>query len=146
MASLGRAVETAAAASAVPASKNGVLLDVQQATIDVVLSAVKAVGKERAVGVSIDTSIVELGLDSVERMDIINSLEEIYGGRFPEEVLPTIETVCEVAAAVEMYLGKANLKSPADAFASCRRPTTSSNTFRKLRSSGLRFNKSPMRA
>ena len=49
--------------------------------------------------------LVELGLDSVERMDIINSLEEAYGGRFPEEVLPTIETVREVAAAVEMYLG-----------------------------------------
>jgi len=38
-------------------------------------------------------------------VDIINALEETYGGRFPEDVLPTIETVREVAAAVETYLG-----------------------------------------
>src|SRR5205085_2160525 len=47
-----------------------------------------------------------LGLDSLERMEIVNLLEETYGGHFPEEVLPTIETVREVAAAVETYLGR----------------------------------------
>ncbi len=67
---------------------------------------VRAVGKERAVGLSLDSSIVELGLDSLERMEIIAALEETFGGRFPEEVLPQIETVREVAAAVETYLGK----------------------------------------
>jgi len=74
-------------------------------TAEVVLEHVKRVGKERAVGITLDSSIVELGLDSLERMEIVASLEETYGGRFPEEVLTTIETVREVAAAVESYLG-----------------------------------------
>ncbi len=56
-------------------------------------------------GITLDSSIVELGLDSLERMEIIASLEETYGGRFPEDVLPQIESCREVAAAVETYLG-----------------------------------------
>jgi len=78
----------------------------EMTTAEVVLEHVRAVGKERAVGLTLDSSIVELGLDSLERMEIIAALEETYGGRFPEEVLPQIETVREVAAAVETYLGK----------------------------------------
>jgi 8-amino-7-oxononanoate synthase/acyl carrier protein len=75
-------------------------------TAEIVIAHVREVAKERAVGLSLDSSIVELGLDSLERMEIVASLEETYGGRFPEEVLPQIETVREVAAAVEAYLGK----------------------------------------
>ena len=51
------------------------------------------------------TNIVELGLDSLERMEIINSLEETFGGQLPEEVLPQIETCQEVADAIIKYLG-----------------------------------------
>ncbi len=76
-------------------------------TVEIVLEQVRRVAKERAIGISLDSSIVELGLDSLERMEIIASLEDLYGGRFPEEVLPTIETCREVAAAVETYLGAA---------------------------------------
>jgi 8-amino-7-oxononanoate synthase len=76
-------------------------------TAEIVLEHVRQVAKERAVGMTLDSSIVELGLDSLERMEIIASLEETYSGRFPEEVLPQIETVREVAAAVETHLGKA---------------------------------------
>ncbi|REK12472.1 MAG: aminotransferase class I/II-fold pyridoxal phosphate-dependent enzyme [Planctomycetota bacterium] len=78
----------------------------EMTTVEIVLEHVRAVAKERAVGLSIDSSIVELGLDSLERMEIVAALEETYGGRFPEDVLPQIETVREVAAAVETYLGK----------------------------------------
>ena len=70
------------------------------------LDHVRQVAKERAVGITLDSSIVELGLDSLERMEIIAALEDTYGGRFPEDVLPTIETCREVAAAVETYLGQ----------------------------------------
>ena len=79
------------------------------ATAEVVMEHVKRVGKERAANMTLDSSIVELGLDSLERMEIIATLEDLYGGRFPEEVLPTIETCREVAAAIEMYLGKSPL-------------------------------------
>ncbi|HEY2892795.1 MAG TPA: aminotransferase class I/II-fold pyridoxal phosphate-dependent enzyme [Pirellulales bacterium] len=74
-------------------------------TAEIVMEHVRRVAKERAVGLTLDSSIVELGLDSLERMEIIASLEETYGGRFPEDVLPQIESCREVTAAVEAYLG-----------------------------------------
>jgi len=46
-----------------------------------------------------------LGLDSLQRMEIVASLEDIYGGRFPEVVLTEMETCREVIDAVEKYLG-----------------------------------------
>lgn len=82
-------------------------------TAEVVMEQVRKVAKERAAGMTIDSSIVELGLDSLERMEIVAALEDLYGGRFPEEVLPTIETCREVATAVEVYLGKTPQLHPA---------------------------------
>ena len=38
-------------------------------------------------------------------MQIANALEEIFGGRFPEEVLQEIYTVREVAQAIERHMG-----------------------------------------
>jgi 8-amino-7-oxononanoate synthase len=73
-----------------------------------VLDEVHRIAKERARGLSLDSSIVELGLDSLERMEILASLEERFGGRFPEEVLPHLETCREVVEAVEKYLGGAS--------------------------------------
>ena len=70
-----------------------------------VLDEVQRIAKERARGLSLDSSIVELGLDSLERMEILASLEERFGGRFPEEVVPQLETCREVVEAVEKYLG-----------------------------------------
>jgi 8-amino-7-oxononanoate synthase len=81
----------------------------------VVLEVVRAVAKERAVGLTLDTSIVELGLDSLERMEIVAALEERYGGRIPEEVLLQVETCREVAAAAETYLGSVPLERGAGA-------------------------------
>ena len=53
-----------------------------------------------------ETNILELGLDSLERMEIVAALEDRFGGRFPEQVLLQMETCQEVVEAVEMYLGK----------------------------------------
>ena len=61
--------------------------------------------KERADGMTLDSPIVETGMDSLERMEILASLEEKFGGRFPEEVLPELETTRQLVAAVEKYLG-----------------------------------------
>jgi 8-amino-7-oxononanoate synthase len=78
-------------------------------TTDIVLQHVRKIGKERAAGLTLDASIVELGLDSLERMEIVASLEEHYGGRFPEHVLNAMETCREVIDAVDAFLvqGKA---------------------------------------
>ncbi len=61
--------------------------------------------RERADGLTLDSSIPETGLDSLERMEILASLEERFGGRFPEEILPQLESAREVVAAVQRYLG-----------------------------------------
>ncbi|MEX2185528.1 MAG: AMP-binding protein, partial [Pirellulales bacterium] len=74
-------------------------------TIQAVMDHVRRVAKERATGLAPDSNIVHLGLDSLERVEIIASLQEVYGGRLPDEVLPEIETVREVAAAIEKHLG-----------------------------------------
>ncbi|MCA9248975.1 MAG: AMP-binding protein, partial [Planctomycetales bacterium] len=74
-------------------------------TAQIVYQCVRKVAKERAGELDLETNIVELGLDSLERMEIVASLEETFGGRFPEEVLPEMETCGEVVEAVETYLG-----------------------------------------
>ena len=73
--------------------------------ISIVIQIVKQVGEERAKTVTPNTNIVELGLDSLERMEIISQLEEHFGGQLPEDVLPQIETCREVALAVETHIG-----------------------------------------
>ena len=71
-----------------------------------VIEEIRRVAKERADGMALDTPIVESGMDSLERMEILNSLEEKFGGRFPEEILPDLETTRQLVEAVEKYLGK----------------------------------------
>ena len=74
----------------------------QPAIAQIVMDHVRAVAKERAKTLTLDTNIVtDLGLDSLERLQIASSLEETFGGRFPEDVLAEIETVREVAAAIQ---------------------------------------------
>jgi 8-amino-7-oxononanoate synthase len=72
--------------------------------VQAVFSHVRQVAKERARELTLDTNIVELGLDSLERMEIVAALEDSFGGRFPEQVLPLIETCREVAEAILDHL------------------------------------------
>ena len=65
-----------------------------------VMKQVEAVAKERAQGLTLDSNIVELGLDSLERMDVIGRIGEIYSLQVPESVLPEIETCREISEAV----------------------------------------------
>jgi len=74
-------------------------------TANAVLEEVRKVGRERAQGVTLETDITELGLDSLERMEILASLEDRFGGQFPESVLPTLYTAKEVVEATQRYLG-----------------------------------------
>ncbi|HEV3006698.1 MAG TPA: aminotransferase class I/II-fold pyridoxal phosphate-dependent enzyme, partial [Pirellulales bacterium] len=86
----------------------------QRDTAARVLDEVQRIAKERAKGLTLDSSIVDLGLDSLERMEILNALEERFGGRFPEEVMPQLETCREVVDAVERYLGGGEAGARAD--------------------------------
>ncbi len=94
------------AAEAVTAESGLADVGVSDQVVRVVMDHVRNIAKERAKSLSADTNIVvDLGLDSLERLEIANSLEETFGGRFPEEVLQQIETIGEVAAAIEEYIG-----------------------------------------
>ncbi len=70
----------------------------------VVYEKVRAVAKERAGTLQPNTNIVELGLDSLERIEIANLICDHYGATFPEEVLAEIETCQQVADAARIYL------------------------------------------
>ncbi len=73
--------------------------------VEIVKQHVREVARERAGDLRPDTNIVvDLGLDSLERLQIANALEDHFGGRFPDEVLQEIETIGEVAAAVQKYM------------------------------------------
>ncbi len=73
-------------------------------TEEIVLEEVRCVAQERADGMELDTPITELGMDSLERTEIVAVLEERFGGRFPEEILPEIITTRQVVDAVRRYL------------------------------------------
>jgi 8-amino-7-oxononanoate synthase len=88
---------------AVASQGNGAARKVKVA--NVVVEEVRRVAKERAVGMTLDSPIAEAGLDSLERMEILATLEERFGGRFPQDILPELETTRQVIGAVEKYLG-----------------------------------------
>jgi 8-amino-7-oxononanoate synthase/acyl carrier protein len=75
-----------------------------EATAEIVLDVVRSIAKDRAVGLELDSSIVELGLDSLERMEIVVALEEHFGGRFPEKVIAEMYTCRQVIDAVQSHL------------------------------------------
>ncbi|MDR2116869.1 MAG: aminotransferase class I/II-fold pyridoxal phosphate-dependent enzyme [Planctomycetaceae bacterium] len=77
----------------------------------IILEEVRKVAKERATHLTLETDITELGLDSLERMEILASLEDRFGGQFPESVLPELFTAQQVLDAVLIYLGS-GLRKP----------------------------------
>lgn len=92
-----------AAAEQVPSQ---IPTDASPLIVQEVLNHVRAIAKERAKNLTIDSNIVtDLGLDSLERLQIANSLEETFGGRLPEDVVASMETVRDVAQALQKYIG-----------------------------------------
>ena len=73
--------------------------------ISAVEHQIRKVAGERAGSLTPQTNIVlDLGLDSLERLEIARGLEDTFGGRFPQEVLDSIETIAETARAIAQYL------------------------------------------
>lgn len=74
--------------------------------VQIVMEQIRAVGRERAKSVNLDSNLVEdIGLDSLERMEVASALEGIFGGRIPEDTLQQVFTVREVALAIEQHIG-----------------------------------------
>ncbi len=79
--------------------------DVNATVVGAIIHQIRNVAGERAVDLNLDTNIVlDLGLDSLERLEIARNLERTFGGRFPEQVLDEIETIGQTALAIERYL------------------------------------------
>ena len=78
--------------------------DLNKDVLEVVKDRIKLVAKERAGTLTPQTNIVtDLGLDSLERMDIARELELAFDGRFPDEVLQEIETIAQVTCAIQKH-------------------------------------------
>jgi 8-amino-7-oxononanoate synthase len=70
-------------------------------TAETVLGEVRAVARERAGGLSLDTRLRELGLDSLEIMDVVARVENACRVRFVESLLADVETCRDLAALVQ---------------------------------------------
>ncbi|QDT70085.1 Long-chain-fatty-acid--AMP ligase FadD26 [Planctomycetes bacterium MalM25] len=78
-------------------------------TSERVLAVVRSVAQERATNLTLDTDIAGMGLDSLERMEIVSLLEQDFGGRFTEEAILTMETSRDVVEQVNRcLLGESN--------------------------------------
>ena len=101
--------EQSTVAVGVQHGSNGQVVDdtaVSPTIVEIVYEHVRKVAKERAKNLELNTNIVvDLGLDSLERLEIATSLEQTFDGRFPDEVLQEIETIREVALAIEQHIG-----------------------------------------
>ena len=64
--------------------------------VAIVFQAIRDIGQERARDLTLESNLLELGLDSLERTQIAATLEDAFGGRFPDEVLAEIETELRV--------------------------------------------------
>ncbi len=68
---------------------------------------IRRIAEGRAGELALDTDIAGLGLDSLQRMQIVAALEDVFGGRFPQTAVAGMYTVGDVIHAVEQYLGGA---------------------------------------
>ncbi len=70
----------------------------------IVMAQVKETARERAKDLTADTNIIGLGLDSLERLDVVARVEAEFGIRIPEVVLIELETCKEIAGAIKEQL------------------------------------------
>ncbi|HZZ71629.1 MAG TPA: aminotransferase class I/II-fold pyridoxal phosphate-dependent enzyme [Pirellulales bacterium] len=84
------------------------------ALLETVMDQVRRIAKERAKNLTPDTCILDLGMDSLERMEIVAALEDAFGGRFPENVLQDLLTCRQVADAVTLYMGSSSAAPSTD--------------------------------
>ncbi|MGL4512959.1 MAG: aminotransferase class I/II-fold pyridoxal phosphate-dependent enzyme [Lacipirellulaceae bacterium] len=116
--------------------------------LDRVTRIVKAVGQDRAASVTLETDIAGLGLDSLERMEIVALLEKEFGGRFSEAAILAMETVGDVVRQVRVsLLGEGDDAGPRDVqdipeadyvFAKSPEYRRLADTFRRTAEAGLK--------
>lgn len=73
---------------------------------NIVLQVIRKVAGDRARGVGLQTDLVTLGLDSLERMEIVALLEDTFGGRFSEEAVLDMQTPADIVEKIESEFGR----------------------------------------
>lgn len=69
-----------------------------------VIEMIRGIAIDRNALITLDTSLAQIGLDSLQRIELQTMIEEHYGGRMPEDVGPQLETIREIVDAVEEYI------------------------------------------
>lgn len=77
---------------------------------EIVLEEVRKIARERAEGLTLRSTFSDIGMDSLERIELQAALEDRFGGRMPEDVGPELESMDEVVDAVQQYLGAAQAR------------------------------------
>jgi len=91
---------TAESAPRVPGRKYS-----REEAAEIVLEEVRKIARERAEGLTLKSTFSDIGMDSLERIELQAALEDRFGGRMPEDVGPELESMDEVVDAVQQYLG-----------------------------------------
>ena len=68
--------------------------------VDRVMDVVRGIAQERAANLTLETDIAGMGLDSLERMEIVAALEQAFSCRFNEEAIMSMETCGDVVEQV----------------------------------------------
>ena len=81
----------------------------QASIVEAVFEQVRCVAPPDLVGdLTLDTPLLEVGLDSLAQMDVVNRIETGYGVRFAEESLYDLETCRDLVVLIEDTLARAN--------------------------------------
>lgn len=80
---------------------------------ELVLQYARRIVRHRADEITLESSISQLGLDSLQRMELISALEGQLGSKLPPEVLAELDTFADVVQALREHgVGKARLAKP----------------------------------
>ena len=90
--------------------------DSQDAIAEAVLRQVQRMAPEGfGDDLALDSSLYDVGLDSMTRMDVVNRLEESFGMRFSEDSLYDMETCRDLVECIEASVSERNGERPAAA-------------------------------
>lgn len=88
--------------------------DTRTAIAEIVMTEVREVmPKDLAARLSLESSLFELGLDSIAIMDVVNRIEKRFGMRFREEWLYDMETCADLVDCIARYQGQGEVKQAA---------------------------------
>ena len=104
----------------------------QDPVVEKVMEIVRSIGQERASQLTLDTDIAGMGLDSLERMEIVACLEQAFGGRFSEEAILAMETCRDVIQQVRVCLLGESVETTQMEVAEANHVFTESPEYRRL--------------